>query len=414
MNPQFSYVQVCEPWRIIPVLVLILGVFSLNHFRFLDVANHGNDNRMRSIDGLRGFLALGVFFTHATAYYAYVLKGEWTAGPSLFFNQLGSVSVSLFFIITSYLFWGRAVASSNSIRNMRGYGRYLFSLYLSRFFRIAPLYYFVVALMLIIVLFVTGPHLNVSALKCTKEVINWMLLGLGALVSVNGYRETSVMLIMAWTLRWKWYFYFSLAATSCIAFSTRLRLPFSLIIFFISTAFLTVDPSSQFRFALYFSTGMIFASLPPNLSRSRIPEPLQSFAAAVLIGLAYFGFEASQPVMLNIVLAAFFYLIANGCDIFGLLKTRAAQRLGAISYSVYLVHGICLHVVFSNTALRTFAFESITYYWGVVLLTALMVTYLSSLTFALIERRGIRFGRRVLGRTGLSRANWGVKPASVT
>jgi peptidoglycan/LPS O-acetylase OafA/YrhL len=104
--------------------------------------------------------------------------------------------------------------------------------------------------------------------------------------------------------------------------------------------------------------------------------------------------------------------IASGCDIFGLLKTRAAQRLGAISYSIYLVHGICLHMAFSSAMLREFAFGSITQYWTVVLVTALMVTGVSSLTFALIERPGILLGRGVLGRSGLSRADWGVKPVA--
>src|SRR5579864_2584871 len=106
-----------EPWRIVPVMVVLFVLFSLRHFKVLDEPPAQHNNRSRTIDGLRGFLALGVFFAHGSGYYVYMKTGYWGAGPSVFFNQLGSIGVALFFIITSYLFWGKAVAASSHTRN---------------------------------------------------------------------------------------------------------------------------------------------------------------------------------------------------------------------------------------------------------------------------------------------------------
>jgi peptidoglycan/LPS O-acetylase OafA/YrhL len=413
MIPHFDYISVCEPWRIVPILLLILGLFSWRRFNFLNETARNNDNRLRTLDGLRGFLALGVFFSHAADYYGYLTMGDWADGPSTFFNQAGRMSVALFFIITGYLFWKKAIVSRKTIHDAKTYFLYLKSLYISRFFRIAPLYYFAVFAMLTTVFASTGPHLNVSSLKCIKEVTNWMLLGFGGMVPVNGSHAAVAMLVMIWTLRLEWFYYFSLAATSLIAFSSKLRLAFPVIALVISEWVVMLNPLSMWRYILYFSIGMIVATLPCNHVRLRIPESLQSIAVVALIGFAYFHLDPSHPVGLNISLAALFFLISNGCDIFGLLNTRGAQRLGAISYSIYLTHGLCLHWIFSNTRVQAFAFTSVTQYWAVVLLAALTTTLLASLTFALIERPGIALGRRLSDGSKPTRSGRNVNPVSL-
>ncbi|SDH72769.1 acyltransferase family protein [Paraburkholderia phenazinium] len=405
MGSELIDAEIHGPWYVIPVLAVLLWLFSSRHFTFLDEPAAKTDARSHTIDGLRGFLALGVFFAHATAYHAYLLHDQWGAGPSVFFNQLGNIGVALFFIITAYLFWGKAIAAGDNIKTRGEYGRYLLSLYTARLFRIAPLYYFVAGVMFLIVLTVTGPHLNVTALQLIKEVCNWMLLGLGANVWINGYGGPPVMFGMVWTLQWEWYFYFSLAATSLLAFSRKLRPIFPVGILIASASLLLFHVFSGALYFLLFSIGMIFAASPEYPLRRTGSASMQSIAAAGLMLVVYFGVVAAHLVIQSILLAALFFLIMNGCDLFGLLKTRAAQRLGTISYSIYLTHGICLHFIFANAWLRAFALESATQYWCVVLLAALLVTGLSSMTFRFIEKPGITLGRSLLRRSGLSRSN---------
>jgi peptidoglycan/LPS O-acetylase OafA/YrhL len=395
--------DIYRPWYIIPVFVMLLWLFSTRHFRFLDEPPTLNERRSTTVDGLRGFLALGVFLAHSSGYATYLTTGYWGGGPSLFFNLLGSTGVALFFIITSYLFWGKAIAGATTIHNVREYCRYLSSLYLARFFRIAPLYYFVIAFMLAIVLSVTGPHLNVTPSRFLSEICNWLLLGLGANVWVNGYGGPPVMTGMVWTLGWEWYFYFSLAATSLIAFSRIGRLALPILTFAISALFILNGHVASFSYIILFSTGMIFSALPERTLRIALSNRTKSAIALVLIAVVYSGVMASHTVIQTLLIAALFYLVISGCDLFGLLRTRAAQRLGAISYSIYLTHGIVLHLVFSNPKISQFALGSVPQYWSVVVFTALIVTTFSSLTFVCVERPGIAVGRALLRRSRLAR-----------
>jgi peptidoglycan/LPS O-acetylase OafA/YrhL len=404
MGPLLTHLEVHEPWRIVPIVVLLLLLFSTRRLQFLDEPAAPGDTRSRTIDGLRAFLALGVFFAHASGYYIYMTTGNWGPGPNRFFNQLGDVGVFLFFIITSYLFWGKAIAATRRTHGLAEYRRYLLSLYVSRFFRIAPLYYFVIGTMIVLTLSATGFHLLVSPIRFVKEIVNWLPLGLGACVWINGSDIPPVTAGMVWTLAWEWYFYLSLAALSLLAFSRTLRLVApTLSLALAMAAGLQWHITSCFYIAL-FSIGMIFASSTESGVRLRpIPEPVGSVVAAMLIALAYFGVGAPRSGIQLVLIAAFFYLVISGCDLFGLLKSRAAQRLGTISYSIYLMHGLCLHAVFSITQIRAFAFASITQYWMVVLMAAVVTTLVSSLTFILVEAPGIRLGRSALGRFRQSR-----------
>ena len=55
-----------------------------------------NSTRNLSIDGLRGFLAIGVFINHSSVWYRYLHTGEWLHAASNFYNQLASACVAIF------------------------------------------------------------------------------------------------------------------------------------------------------------------------------------------------------------------------------------------------------------------------------------------------------------------------------
>jgi peptidoglycan/LPS O-acetylase OafA/YrhL len=90
------------------------------------------------IDGLRGWLALGVFFTHVALMYAYNVSGAWEAPASAFYRLTGEIAVSLFFMITGFLFWTRALRGGDAFDAA--------ALYRSRLRRIVPMYLVSVAL----------------------------------------------------------------------------------------------------------------------------------------------------------------------------------------------------------------------------------------------------------------------------
>lgn len=74
--------------------------------------------RFHSIDGLRGFLALGVLFHHSVITYFYYLKGSWDVPPSRLATFFGQGGVAMFFMVTAFLFWNRALTEGrDSMRN---------------------------------------------------------------------------------------------------------------------------------------------------------------------------------------------------------------------------------------------------------------------------------------------------------
>jgi peptidoglycan/LPS O-acetylase OafA/YrhL len=94
-----------------------------------------------------------------------------------------------------------------------------------------------------------------------------------------------------------------------------------------------------------------------------------------------------------ILLAVFFYSVCSGASLFGLLLTRPARRLGHISYSIYLLQGLVLTVLFASPVLRNFALSASAQYWMVGSLCAGVLVAVSSVTYYGIELPGMRFGR---------------------
>ena len=54
-------------------------------------------SRVETLDGLRGFLALAVFFHHGALYHTFIQDGLWRPPPDRFYALLGPFGVALFF-----------------------------------------------------------------------------------------------------------------------------------------------------------------------------------------------------------------------------------------------------------------------------------------------------------------------------
>jgi hypothetical protein len=102
-------------------------------------AELGSGDRNVPIDGIRGYLAFGVYVHHCLLTWIFLREGHLILPPYNFEFQLGATSVALFFMITAFLFWGRVQAKS---------GLDVKSFFISRIFRIYPLYLFALCLIL--------------------------------------------------------------------------------------------------------------------------------------------------------------------------------------------------------------------------------------------------------------------------
>ncbi len=197
------------------VFILIL----LPVFRGADVPPSAVAQRVSTIDGLRGFLALGVFLQHALDYHQFLRTGILLSTPSDFYDQLSQSSVAAFFMITAYLFWTRLLETGGRPGFVR--------LYIGRVFRIGPLYLFATLCVIGLVFLHTGLTLDTSLKDLLRAIATWSLLGIpGKWPDMNGFANTARIVVdVVWTLHYEWLFYASLLLTSFVARLRRYHLP---------------------------------------------------------------------------------------------------------------------------------------------------------------------------------------------
>ncbi len=137
---------------------------------------------------------------------------------------------------------------------------------------------------------------------------------------------------------------------------------------------------------LNFIAGAIAAILVrENVLRDRLggwalaPVPIAALAAVLWFPTAF----ALPAVAL---LFMFFIFIVGGNSLFGLLASRPARLLGAISYSIYLIHCVVVYVVVRVAdGLVSIASLALPEYWLVAALAATLTVLLSAISYRWIE-----------------------------
>ncbi len=191
--------------------------------------------------------------------------------------------------------------------------------------------------------------------------------------------------------------YLSLPVAALAARGRRAHLPFTLggLAATLAWAVWLGDSSASTPIcAALFFTGMSCASLRERTSIPLLPDKAASvlvLALVVTVFVACPGVYAASPVVL---LGLAFYLIASGCTVFGLLASRAARRLGDVSYGIYLLQGLVLTVVLRPRPLRALSLGSPVQHWASVLLCAMLLTALATAAHAGVEQPGIALGKR--------------------
>jgi peptidoglycan/LPS O-acetylase OafA/YrhL len=298
-----------------------------------------HNGRYESIDGLRGFLAIGVFIHHATIWYQYLHKGIWNVPNSNLYTLLGQGSVSLFFMITSFLFVNKILNAKAGVFNFKTF-------FISRLYRLAPLYIFAITILIIIVMFVTHWHLNVSVFQFLKSITAWFLFSIFGNPSINASDFTTfVNAGVVWSLPYEWLFYFTVPLIYLLVWRKKIAVLFIIM----SIAFLTFF-FIKFGFVWYHICCFAGGAIAPIIMKYfPIYKRLNKYLASIiiLVSLFFIGkFETSHNWKCILLLSLVFTLIALGNDLFGLLKNSALKLLGEICYSTYLLHGLVLFTLF--------------------------------------------------------------------
>lgn len=364
-------------------LVVTFLVSKYTITKIIPISDHG---RFIEIDGLRGYLALMVAAHHFYIIFGWVLNDSWKAPELTFFNNLGVFAVSIFFMITGFLFIGK-------IDRARLKMEFDFlALMKSRVFRICPLYLFAV-IITILLSFHTMLYQFTDIQNIIKDIFKWIVF-LGD--SVNGYQDSKrITAGVTWTLRYEWLFYISLLG---IYFVSKIRygmafLGFAVAIFsLLQIDFLYFNSLYLIFFVIggvsYFINKRYTGRFEREIFKSKI------FSVILIISMLLVLFIPEQKYLLlfSILSFLFFIIIVMGGDCFGLLRLKTSRALGEISYSIYLMHGIVFFlifkVIFPNIITNDFYKYSLLLPVGI-----LCVVFFSTFTFLKIELPFIRMGK---------------------
>ena len=378
-------------WPVFAGIGLLMLLAATPLFRAADTPPTSQSNRLLTVDGLRGYLALAVFFQHVAVYHEFLLNTQWRTPPDRFYTLLGPVAVSLFFMITGYLFWSQLIRTE-------GRPPWL-ALYIGRVYRLIPLYLFAVAIVFLIVLTGTGPHLHVPLHTLALQVARFLTAGVVQAADLNGFNQPAGLLAyVMWTLHYEWKFYFCLPLLALFTRSPRLHLPFVVALLLFKPLLILIAGHEKPGISVLplFLLGMLCASLKQKNLLRRPPDIIASILVLALIAAAFFAGNPIEQVLPQFLLGGVFYLIIAGCTLFGLLTMRPALRLGDVSYGIYLLQGLALAAIFRLPAIHRMDAASIPAHWLAALLSATLLISVATATHVWIERPGIARGKQMI------------------
>ncbi|CAB1210317.1 acyltransferase family protein [Acinetobacter bouvetii] len=325
-------------------------------------------SRTSPLDGLRGVLALSVLVHHFYITYIWKTQGEWVRPESDLLNNMGAIPVSLFFLITGYLFLNKIQKSEINWKQ----------LYILRLKRIVPLYAFVTFIVLGITLM--SIHLSEYSLsQYIKWILGWVLFK-GS--SLETFPSPQIIAGVNWTLLYEWGFYFSLPLIHALVhkkISNKHIFVITFILFLV--VFLETKRSLYLLFLLSFIS-IYYKNKIEGLIKEKTKLLNILLPSILLISLIFTtAYSTPQKILLSIVFA----FICNGYNFFGLLNHAGIRILGDISYSTYLIHGLILYLSFSILNVYDFS-QGLIHYYLLFPLVFSVVVITSFATYHFIER----------------------------
>jgi len=371
-----------SPVSLIPVLpILLLALITMNLVcRMVHI--HSPKGHYASIDGLRGYLALFVFLHHSAIWYFFLRFHQWGPPPSRVYSHFGPTSVALFFMITGFLFFSKLLNARSGTMDW-------LKLYVSRVFRILPLYLVALLALFLIVGVLSGFVLHEPLFEFFSQLFQWLFFMEPDINGINGTRLIVAGVI--WSLAFEWLFYFSLAPFGYFLF--KIKTSGSILVFTIIFFALFIMVIYQFYPYLAiqrmspFLGGIAAALLVRNQKLKQLATAKLSSILVLLLfvaGVFLFPSVYELPSLMCVSLA--FILIACGNNLFGVLTNSTSRLLGQVSYSIYLLHGILLFLTFRFAiGFPTAANFSPVLHWSVIAICSALLVVLCTFTYRFIE-----------------------------
>jgi peptidoglycan/LPS O-acetylase OafA/YrhL len=282
-------------------------------------------SNLRPMEGMRGFAVFLVFLVH----YASLADPAGSVWMSKVLHSMGNAGVDLFFVLSGYLIYGSLVSREQA-----------FMPYMRR--RIQRIYpAFLAVFATYCVLSLVFPNES----KIPQEGALWYLLQ--NLLLLPGMLPIEPMITVAWSLSYEMFFYLVMPAAVFFLrpLGSQRRTGLILVAAFLTIAYCSVY-GGHIRLIMFMSGMLLYEAV----KRARAPHALVG-ALALVLGLAATVFPVPGTIE-TVILFATFYLFCLHCFVHpGSVLARAftwtpMRRLGNMSYSYYLIHGLALKAAF--------------------------------------------------------------------
>lgn len=377
LNPFFAIIIYC-------IAFFTAYLISLKY----KIAN--TNNRYENIDGLRGFLALGVFIHHASIWHQYLQINSWESPKSYLYGHFGQTSVSFFFMITAFLFITKLINNGDKIFDWN-------SLYISRIFRIVPMYLVSISVLIMIVMIISNWKLNIGIFAFIRQLFYWGTFTVISCPKINGLEITNIINAgVVWSLPYEWLFYLCLPLFALFILKKKpsyVYLVFSILFIFIFYRFR--------EFYLEHVLSFLGGAIAPFIIKYG-PKKVNynSIFITFIVLICFFSillFESSTDPLCKLLIAIVFNLIALGNSIFGILKSSILKFLGEISYSTYLIHGILIFIVmYFGFGFKKVAYLTPLEYCITIFFLTPFLIIISSLTYRFIEKPGMNLSKKMM------------------
>ena len=373
------------PVSIMPYFLIMAFIFATAYgFRFMMPNGFENENKKEihvQLTGLRGILALSVFFHHAVISYYFYTGADWGPPPSQFYTLLGQLPVAIFFSITGFLFWKKAIHLGGRVNY-----RQLLS---SRVRRLIPAYLLASLVVFLIIAVKSDFVIRVPIYQLIKEATIFLLTS-GNVHTINDLNPSILGSGAFWTLRYEWKFYFILPILA-YALTTQFRLRFLIVVVSAFIFYRVLHNFHSMPHSFLFVPGMIAAHLFSNEKiRHRIATfywlPYVGLMALLLIFITCTTAYSYLSLILMFIFFTSILWIPKDFFLYKLLSTRSAILLGTVSYSTYILHSFILTTILSyiTHSLPLFLLNGINF-WITIFITSMLLIFISILSFKFVE-----------------------------
>jgi exopolysaccharide production protein ExoZ len=291
--------------------------------------------RITSLEGMRGYAVLLVFLVHHhTLFGGYLAPTTALYEVSSYGHAIGNTGVDLFFVLSGFLIYGHLLKRSPSFLSYLG----------KRIRRIYPTFLFVLSVYVVLSLLM--PSLS----KLPASPADAAVYLVQNLLFLPGLLPIDPLITVSWSLSYEFLFYLTIPILIWVTGMRRWKRRWRVLYFLFLLAAIClaefVHATPHGRLGLFVAGMLVYEASESGFFKRMLNSSGEWTAiityCVALVAITFF--KSLWPLFLSIGLFAItFYTINFRGQLNAVFTTVPLRRLGLMSYTYFLCHGLILH-----------------------------------------------------------------------